>query len=301
MKSNALLTGCLLGLVTLAPTKSIFGEDWPQFLGNQRNGISPEENFINGIAASGPKVAWRVPGGVGMSGVAVNAGHAITMWNSADREVVVSLDAATGKRRWLTKLGAPYKNGMGDGPRATPTIVGQRVYAYSGGGRLVCLQLTDGKEIWSIDVPANRGVKHSEYGMSSSPLVVGKNVIVTCGGPDSAVVSVDRDEGSIRWTAVNGAAGYSSPALLKVADEKHVVAFTGAGATGLDADSGDVLWSYDFKTPYDCNTASPIAFAGNVFISAGENHGCVLLSFLNLPLSSHHMPHEEHHGALTLY
>ena len=166
---------------------------------------------------------------------------------------------------------------MGDGPRATPTIDGLTVYAYTGEGTLCAVELQSGKLIWQIDAVGQQNAKPSEYGMASSPLVAGDNVIVQVGGQNAAVIAYAKSSGNSVWTAGDGSAAYSSPSLLKVDGELQVVCMTGFGAIGLEPKSGTELWSYRFKTPYDCNTASPISVDGNVFISSGENHGCVML------------------------
>jgi outer membrane protein assembly factor BamB len=251
---------------------------WPQFLGPNRNGISPATDVMTQWPAGGPEVLWRAEGGVGMSGISVSDNFAITMWNSSAGQVVVALNPATGKQIWSTPLSRNYENAMGNGPRATPAISGDQVYAFTGDGILACLKLDDGKVVWSENVVAGVGGKAAEYGMACSPLIIGDLVIVTAGGQGSAVVAVDASTGKTRWTAVDGTPGYSSPALLKVAGEDQVVAFTGQGLSGINPGSGAVLWQYPFKTPYDCNTVTPIEVDGKIFIAAGENHGCVMLA-----------------------
>jgi outer membrane protein assembly factor BamB len=251
---------------------------WPQFLGPQRNGISGETGLLRQWPAGGPKVLWRVAGGVGMSAVAVQGSDAITMWNSKDGQVVAAIDTANGNVRWKTAIAANYENGQGDGPRGTPVIVGDRVLAYSGQGVLACLARETGKVIWREDVVQSAGVRPAEYGMACSPLVVDDLVIVTAGGQGSAVVALAIADGQRRWSAASGTPGYSSPALLEIAGQPLVVAFTGAGVSGIRPSDGQLLWTYPFKTPYDCNTATPIQVGQNIFISAGENHGCVMLS-----------------------
>lgn len=250
---------------------------WPQFLGSARNGMSTESDLTDQWPGGGPQVLWRSPGGVGMSGIAIAAGRAITMWNSTGGQVVAALDAKSGEPIWSTPIGRNYRNAMGDGPRATPTIAVDRVYAYTGEGILVCLQVADGKIVWSKEIVKSVGGKPAEYGMSCSPLVVDDLVIVTADGPGSAVVAVNATDGKTRWTAVDGTPGYSSPTLLSVAGEQQLLAFTGAGLSALRPTDGKPLWQYAFKTPYDTNTATPISVNGNIFISAGENHGCAML------------------------
>ena len=253
-----------------------FGDDWPQFLGPNRDGQTASQGFATSWPKDGPKEIWRAPGGVGMSGIAVQGDRLVTMWNSTRGQVVAALRTSDGKQLWATSVAANYKNGQGDGPRATPTIVGDRVFSYSGQGVLSCLTLDDGDIVWSSDLADQFSIKPAEYGLSSSPLAVGDVVIVTLGG-NLTIVALNQKTGDVQWTSGSGAPGYSSPALLQVASQQQVVAFTASGVTALDPKSGDKLWSYPFKTPYDCNTASAISIDGSVFVSAGENHGCVLL------------------------
>ncbi len=267
---------CVLALFAVLPRAMAQSTDWPQFLGPDRNGIAQESELISQWPAGGPKVLWRVPGGVGMSGVAVSGKLAVTMWNSPEGQVLVALNTADGRRMWSSVVSKEYENAMGDGPRATPAIAGDRVYAYSGDGVLVCAQLATGRLLWKHDVVGTVGAKVAEYGMASSPVVVDGLVIVTAGG-ESTVAALDAEGGQRVWAAVDGPPGYSSPAVLNIAGEKQLVAFTAVGVSGIRIEDGHVLWHYPFKTPYDCNIATPIEVDGKVFISAGENHGCVML------------------------
>ena len=171
-----------------------------------------------------------------------------------------------------------YRNGMGNGPRATPAIAGDQVFVFTGEGILAALNLNDGKPSWSHNVVEDLAGEVAEYGMASSPLVVGKLVVVIAGAPNAAVVAYDTKTGKLAWKAGDGAAGYSSPALLEVGGRKQVVAPTGTDIFGLAADQGTVLWKYPFETNYNCNIATPLSVNGQVFISAGENHGSVLLA-----------------------
>jgi outer membrane protein assembly factor BamB len=159
---------------------------WPQFLGPNRNGISPATDVMTQWPAGGPEVLWRAEGGVGMSGISVSDHFAITMWNSSAGQVVVALNPATGTQIWSTPLSRNYENAMGNGPRATPTISGDQVYAFTGDGILACLKLDDGNVVWSENVVAGVGGKAAEYGMACSPLIIGDLVIVTAGGQGSA-------------------------------------------------------------------------------------------------------------------
>jgi len=140
--------------------------------------------------------------------------------------------------------------------------------------------LDDGKIRWSHDVVKELGGKIADYGMASSPLIIGDLVIVTAGAPQACVVAYRKGSGALVWKAGNDPSGYSSPALLKVGGRPQIVVFTGGSAIGLVPESGEVLWRYQYETDYDCNIATPIAVEDKVFISAGENNGCALLQLV---------------------
>lgn len=252
-------------------------DEWPGFLGARRDGISDEKGLIDAIPADGPKTIWRVPGGVGMSAVAVADGLAITSWNDNGKQWLVALDAATGKEAWKTPLNAAYENGQGNGPRATPTIAGERVFAFSGEGILVAVSRTEGKILWQVDAVGDAEAKPSDYGMASSPLVVAEQVIVHVGGATGAIAAFSIADGKPVWKASAGSAGYSSPTLLAIDGMETIVSVTGTEVVGLRPGSGKELWRFPFETDFGCNTATPIVVDGGVFVSAGENQGSVLI------------------------
>ena len=250
---------------------------WPQHLGPHRNGISTESGLLQAWPAGGLKEVWRVAGGVGMSGLAFSDGRLITMLQDARQQYVVAKDALTGKPQWQTAVAPSYENGMGNGPRATPTIDGDTAFVFTGEGILAALNVANGQIRWSRDLVGELKGEVAEYGMASSPLVAEKHVIVAIGAPDAAVVAVDRETGKVAWRSGNDAAGYSSPALLEAGGKRQVIAFTGNMARGLNPADGRELWQLPYQTNYNCNIATPLSIDGNVFLSAGENHGSVLL------------------------
>lgn len=276
------LTVAILGLLTPIFARAQDGaakHDWPQFLGPARNGVSSETGLLNEWPQDGPKVTWRVPGGVGMSGLAISGGRVVTLVQRQGKQWATSLDAGSGQTQWQTPLAPAYKNGMGNGPRATPAIAGETVFVFTGEGILAALNVADGKLLWSHNVIEETQGTIAEYGMASSPLVVGNLVVVTAGSPGASVVAYDVKTGKQIWKSGNDAAGYSSPALLQLSGRKQLVVFTGEAAVGLVPESGQGLWRFPYETNFNCNIVTPIAFNDRVFISAGENHGSVMLEF----------------------
>ena len=265
---------CVLPLAVPAPLNAA---DWPQFLGPQRNGISSETGLLDQWPAGGPKEVWRVKGGVGMSGLAISRGKLVTLVQKEGQQWLIALDAQSGKPVWQTPIAAEYKNQQGDGPRATPTIAGDFVFAYGGDGTLAAVNFADGKPLWSHNVVKELGGSVADYGMASSPLVVGELAIVTAGAPQATVAAYRIKTGELAWKAADDPAGYSSPALLDVGGRKQLVVFTGGSILGLTPETGAVLWRHPYETDFECNIATPLANDGQVFVSSGENHGCVLL------------------------
>jgi outer membrane protein assembly factor BamB len=191
---------------------------------------------------------------------------------------VVAHDAKTGKALWQTPIGSEYENQMGNGPRATPAIAGGSAFVFSGEGILAAVGLADGKLLWSHNVIKELKGKEADYGMASSPLVVGENVLVIVGADKAAVAAYDAKSGKLAWTAGDDPAGYSSPTLLTLGGKPQIVAYTGASAIGIAPQGGSLLWRYPYETDYNCNIAVPLAVDGKVFISSGENHGSARLA-----------------------
>ena len=275
--SNTAKTLAILAwLLPVACSRLALGDDWAQFLGPNRNGVSAETGLLDAWPDGGPKVVWRKPGGVGMSAVVVVGGQAITTVQG-ENQSVVSLDAATGKRNWLTEIAPAYKNAQGDGPRSTPAVKDGRVFVLTGEGILAALSLSDGTILWKKEALKDSGGRVAEFGMACSPLVVGKRVIGTLGGRRGSTVAFDAESGKTLWSSGSDPAGYSSPALVKIGGKDFAAVFNGKGLVGLNPADGAPQWKYSFPTDFDCNIATPLAYKNQVFISAGENHGSVMV------------------------
>ena len=276
---TAILACPLLVVATsISTVQTASADDWPQFLGLNRNGISQETGLIDAWPTGGLKEVWRAKGGVGMSGVAVRGDIACTLIQSEGQQRVLAINAKTGANVWSTPVVAAYENGQGEGPRATPAFVGESVFVFTGNGTLARLKVSDGTVEWSHNVLKRHGGKIADYGMACSPLVVSDLVIVQAGASAGTVVACDIKTGEPRWTSGRGeAAGYSSPAMFTVSGQSQIVAFKGSSVSGIDLKSGNELWKYPYRTDYHCNTASPILVGDKVLVSAGENHGSTML------------------------
>ena len=266
----------LLVVIVLCQSRLAAADDaWNGFLGPQRNGVSSETNLIDAFPQNGPREIWRQSLGEGMANVAVAGKLVITQHQSSSEQLVVAFAVDSGKQAWSTAIGPHYRNGQGNGPRATPTVHKNVVFAYSGEGILAALRLTDGTLLWKKSLPVELGCKPAEYGMASSPLIVGELVVVQV-GETGTVAAFEQSSGKLAWQVGNDPAGYSSPILVGSGSSARIFAFTGSSALSISAD-GKQQWRVPYKTDYFCNTATPAFHDNKLLISAGENHGSTLL------------------------
>jgi len=255
--------------------------DWPQWRGPRRDGIASGEGLLATWPTEGPPLLWKVQGGGGYSAPAISHGRLVTLVQRDNDETVVCWDAETGKELWARGYPCRFTQD-GVGPRATPTISGDRVYTVGAEGKLLCLDLKDGKPYWSKEL-SEVGGKTPRWGFSFSPLVEGELLIVVPGGPN-AVVALDRNTGDVKWNADHeGHPGYSSPMICEGGGKRQVLVFLGKELISVDPSSGRVNWKFPWETYSEVNAATPIiARVANsedayVFISSGYSKGCALL------------------------
>jgi len=248
--------------------------NWPQWRGPNRDGISKETGLLKQWPAEGPALVWKASGaGGGYSSFSVANGKLLTMGLRGEREFVVAFDVATGKEAWATPHGTAFRNDRGDGPRGTPTVDGDRVYALGGSGDLSALELRTGRVIWTKNVLKEFGGRNITWGISESPLIVGNKLLVNPGGPGASIVALNKSDGSVIWKSQSDRAGYSSAIPVEVNGGTQVVFFTHQRAVGLDLKDGKLLWEYAKPANDVANAATPIARGNRVFISSDYGTG----------------------------
>jgi outer membrane protein assembly factor BamB len=178
-------SAAVIGLIAAGcqPASTPSTASWPQWRGPARDDHSPDTGLLKTWPKEGPSRVWLSTNtGLGYSGFAIVDGRLFTMGLREDQEFLIALDAATGKELWATPAGPRYPNNWGDGPRSTPTVDGDRVYALGGRGLLVSASAKDGTIAWSKSLVADLGGTLQDWGYTEAPLVVGNKVIVTPGG-----------------------------------------------------------------------------------------------------------------------
>ncbi len=271
MKSVCVLM-LLLSMASVSFAQS--NANWPQWRGPNRDGISKETGLLKQWPAEGPPLAWKAAGaGRGYSSFSLANGRLFTMGLRGEREFVIAFDVATGKEAWATAHGTAFRNDRGDGPRGTPTVDGERVYALGGSGDLSALNARTGQVVWTKNILKEFGGRNITWGISESPLVVGDKLLVNPGGPGASIVALNKSDGSVIWKSQSDKAGYSSAIPVQVNGGTQVVFFTHERAVGLDLKDGRLLWEYARPANDVANAATPIVRANRVFISSDYGTG----------------------------
>jgi outer membrane protein assembly factor BamB len=194
-----LLRLAAFALVAATPTGA---EDWPQYLGPERNGVSRGPAIAEKWDAGGPRVVWRKPVGAGFSGPVVAQGRLILFHRVADNEIVESFDARTGASQWRYSYPTTYRDDFGfdEGPRAVPVVADGVIYTFGAEGQLHAISLAEGKKIWSVDTRARFRVPKGWFGAAGSPLVEGGRLLANIGGQESGIVAFDAHTWYVLWS-----------------------------------------------------------------------------------------------------
>ena len=258
--------------------------DSPQYLGPDRNGVLHGIGLNPDWSAHPPREVWRKPIGAGWSSFATIANLAITQEQRGPNESTVCYDSHDGRIVWTHGDPLIFDNTLGGpGPRATPTIDGQQVFAVGATGLLNCLRLADGKLLWSVDILTGNdpGGENLSHGVCASPLIVDDAVVVSPPGKNGiSLAAYDRDTGEPLWQAGSQRASYTSPMLTEIGGVPQILTMTGTGVVAHAAGTGKVLWDFRWSNSSDVNCAQPIPLAGGpsrVFISTGYGIGAALL------------------------
>jgi len=280
------------GVTVLAAVKSDLkldyaSGDWPQFHGPRRDSLCRERGLLKEWPAGGPELLWKLAGlGRGYSTVAIAGGMLVTMGDrrdgQAESQFALAYDLATPRELWATRIGPPHE----DGPRCTPTIDGELLYALGTKGDLVCLETKTGKLRWQKSLVADfDGKMMTGWKFSESPLVDGEKVICTPGGPQAALVALEKTTGKVLWKSVisdlgrkgKDGAAYASAIVAESGGVRQYIQVLGRGVVGIDAQSGKFLWGYNRIASQTANITHPLVRGDYVFVTNSYQTGSALL------------------------
>jgi outer membrane protein assembly factor BamB/ABC-type phosphate/phosphonate transport system substrate-binding protein len=254
------------------------GEDWPDWRGPRRDGISPS---VPAALPAKARFVWMQPlAGPGLSGVAVAANRVIVADKSEDGrdDVFRCLDAATGAPLWQLRYSAPDPMDFTNCPRAHPVIRDGLVYLLGAFGHLHCLRLDTGEVRWKRDLRKDFGARLPRWGLCAAPLLVADKLIVNPGGKAASVVALDRRTGKVVWTSPGRPAAYASFILATLGGVQQVVGYDATSLGGWDPETGRRLWELIPDQAGDYNVPTPIALDGKLLV-ATENNGTRLYAF----------------------
>ncbi len=288
-------------------------KDWPQFLGPERNGTSPETGILRSWPETGPEVLWNTPVGIGYGGPVIGKGKVYLLDRNGEAgDIMRCFDLTDGKELWQFSYDAPGSV-MFPGSRSVPTLDGNYVYSCGGFGDLYCFDINTHQPVWHINIwtgfggdsgnaeaaganggPAGSGGKGNFpiWAISQCPLVYGELLIVASQAPEAGVVAFNKLTGDLVWKTPNlGNETYVSPAICKIDGHDHVVMVTSStnpigrpelpktpgNITGIDPLSGKILWNF---SGWECHisVASAVDAGHNkILVVGGYEFGALMI------------------------
>jgi outer membrane protein assembly factor BamB len=272
----------VLTLALFATCLAAGAADWPQFLGPNGDGSTPEMIRTNWSELP-PRELWRKPIGPGFSSMSVVGGQLFTLVRRSsqgvDHEFCAALDAQTGDELWATQVDvANYSSLSGyddamDGPRSTPTVDGGLVYVFTSQLKLLCLRATDGGLVWKRDFRAELGSTVIDWQSAASPLLVGDLIFVNANASGRRLMAVRKSDGSTAWSGQDDIMTHATPVFGRIGDIPQVVFYTRSGLVAVVPESGSVLWRLGFSPSPTSTAASPVIAGDYVYATAAYSAG----------------------------
>jgi outer membrane protein assembly factor BamB len=260
-------------LCALAP--SLLADDWPQWLGPQRDSVWREIGILQKFLPGGPPIRWRTPIGGGYTGPAVSGGRVYVVdrqlakdtSNPTDpfqrgvipgSERVLCLDESTGHILWQHEYGCPYTMSYPAGPRATPLVNDGKVYTLGGEGDLFCLDAKAGTVVWSRALKKDYNIPTPLWGFAASPILDGNRLICLVGGSNSTAVAFDKNDGKEIWRSLTAKEpGYCAPAIFTAGGKRQLIVWHPESVNSLNPENGEVYWSEPSQIRSGMTIATP--------------------------------------------
>jgi outer membrane protein assembly factor BamB len=276
------------------PARVVYADDWPQWLGPQRDGVWRETGLVEKFPPGGPMVRWRVPIGGGYAGPAVAEGRVFVIdrqlaagaSNPANpfargeipgTERVLCLREADGALLWKHDYECAYTVSYPAGPRATPLVHAGKVYTLGAEGHLLCLEAASGKRLWSRRLPEDFDTQTPLWGFAAHPLIDGRKLICLVGGQGSVVVAFDKDTGNELWRALRAKEpGYAPPMIYEFAGRRQLIVWHPEAVNGLDPETGRVFWTHRVEARSGLSIPTPRQEGQRLFLTSFYNGSLML-------------------------
>jgi outer membrane protein assembly factor BamB len=287
---------CFIGILASSKAAMVRGDDWPQWLGPNRDSIWRESGIVERFPAGGPRIKWRTSIGAGYSGPAVaegkvyvtdrvlsegarNPANPFGKSTVSGKERVLCLEEVTGKLLWKHEYDCTYEVSYAAGPRTTPVVHGGKVYTLGTMGHLLCLDASSGVLLWAKDFQEEYEAKAPIWGFAAHPLVEGQMLICLVGGKAGLVVAFDKDTGKQLWHSLEAKEiGYCPPMIFEVGNRRQLIIWEPEGIHGLDPESGKVYWSQPWiiSRPSCMTISTPRYTNGSLFLTSFYNGSMML-------------------------
>jgi len=244
---SLVLAACVAVIVSI----QVNADDWPQWFGPGRDGISREKGWLAAWPEGGPKQLWKKNVGRGYAAVSVRGERVYTAGDEGPNEVILCLDAATGNVLWRRAVAVRSKGWPG--ARIAPTLDGDRLYTLTIDGKVLCLDAASGAMVWSIDTRRDLGARGGPHGFSCHPLVYGNRLFVELGARDGSIVAFDKTTGEVLWASGKFPAGQASPVIFRRGGRPRLLVFTAGGLVAMEPASGREIWRFPCKIKHLCN------------------------------------------------
>lgn len=268
------------------------GDDWPQWMGPQRDNVWRETGIIESFPKDGPKILWRTPVAGGYSGPAVAGGKVfitdyVTSENvkvdNFDRkaftgtERVQCLEESTGKVLWKHEYPVKYEISYPAGPRCTPAVEGDYVWTLGAEGHVFCFKISDGSVVWSRDLKSDYKTKSALWGYAAHPLIDGDNLLTLAGGEGSHIVALNKKSGKEVWKSSTAPEqGYCPPTIIEYAGVRQLICLRPDAVASINPDNGSEYWSVPYEASNGSIIMSPV-MVGEYLYVAGYSNKSVLL------------------------
>ena len=258
--------------LALAPAQVL--AQWTQWGGPKQNFHAKSRGLAKDWPTEGPPKIWERELGDGYSAILVDKGKLYTMRRIDNKETVICLNAKDGKTVWEYKYDSAPKEGhavqFGEGPRSTPLIDGDYIYAIGVASQMHCLDKKTGEVIWTRNLWDEFEGNVLPHGYSSSPIAYKKTIITLVGGKDAAIVAFNKSDGSVAWKNLSFENSYSTPKIMKVRGKDQLVTFMASEVIGADPTNGELKWQFAHGNQWKQNVCMPVLSKNTLFISSPE-------------------------------
>lgn len=281
LQSMARLAGLIFAtLFGVFENSTTSAGDWPQILGPTRNGKAEGEKLPASLPVA-PKIAWRAKVGSGYAGPVVVGKKVVVFHRLGKQELVEAFDVTTGQRQWKAEFEARYRNGYDKdhGPRCVPLAQDGTVYVFGAAGDMHCVNLADGKKLWTRELYVDYEGEEGYFGAGSTPILIGGKLVVNVGGKDAGLVALDPATGKTLWKGTSEIGSYSSPTAAKIGGKQQAIFITRLNCVAFDpaTNAAKVLFPFG-RTGTTVNAATPLIFDNKLFVTASYNIGAELKS-----------------------